>query len=239
MDAIKATFRARCAEIHHYLNMLEFIEDSGSDVVSRDRTKEFAIDTTTRHVLKATVFLHLYNLVESVVKQSLERVAQEIKDSGLTFADVSKEWQRCWIQELAKTSEPLEPARRLKALLVMCDHVLAQSPVVVRPKVPGGSLDDDRIDHVLRRHGITLTISPRLRTAVKRHVVDSYGPLKLVRLRRNDLAHGLASFGDCGRDVSIRDLRSWAAVVFAYLRQLIIQFSQHMSAGGFRHQTTA
>lgn len=239
MKAIRAGFRERCREITRYLDLLRFVEETGSDVVSPDRKRYFPIDVATRHVLKASVFIHLYNLIESVVAQSLERVAQEIHDGKLTFAEISKEWQRCWVQELAKTAEPLNPVNRLTALLTMCDRLLAQDPVVVKPRVPGGSLDDARIEKLLRHHGIHLSMSPRFTVAVRHHVVDLNGPLKVVRIRRNDLAHGLASFGDCGRDVTILQLRQWAAIVFWYLRQVIMQFGQHLAAGDFKRRTTA
>jgi len=239
MKTIRKGFSERCREITRYLDLLQFVEESGSDVVSPDRSISFAIDTTTRHVLKASVFVHLYNLIESVVTQCLQRVAQEISDGALTYADVSKEWQRCWVEEFAKTSEPLNPANRLSKLLAMCDRLLAKESVKVKPKVPGGSLDDARIEALLTRHGVALSMSTRLVTVVKRHVLDTHGPLKVVRIRRNDLAHGLASFGDCGRDVTILQLRQWSAIVFWYLRQVITQFDRHLSAGDFRQRTPA
>ncbi len=219
--------------------MLRFVEESGADVVSHNGTKRFPIDTTTRHVMKATVFVHLYNLIESVVQRCLERVAQEIKDSGLTFNDVSIEWQRCWLREAGKTNESLNAEKRLKALLNMCGRLLGEHPITVQPKLPTGSLDDVRIYEVLRYHGIKLTVSTALNEAVKRPVINENGPLKVVRRRRNDLAHGLASFGDCGRDVSISELRRWSAVVFWYLRQVIMHFGQHIAIGGFRFQAQA
>ncbi len=239
MRTIKVTFRDRCHEISQYLDMLQFVEESGSEAVSRDGTKHFSINTTTRHVMKATVFLHLYNLIESVVQKCLERVAQQIKDGGLTFGDVNTEWQRSWVQGMGKTDESLNPAKRLERLLYMCDRLLGRNPIIVTPKLPGGSLDDEKIYAVLRRHGINLTISARLSAAVKRPVLNKSGPLKLVRNRRNDLAHGLASFGDCGRDVSIRELRGWSAIVFWYLRRVIIQFEQHLTGGDFRCRAPA
>lgn len=239
MKAIKDGFRARRHEITRYLDLLQFVEESGSEIVSRDRARQFSIDTTTRHVLKASVFVHLYNLIESVVTQSLERVAQEIRDGGFTFGDINKAWQRCWVQELAKTNEQMNPEKRLSKLLAICDSLLAKEVVVVKPRVPGGSLDDTRIEKLLDRHGIQLSTSDRFKRIVKGQVLDLNGPLKVVRLRRNQLAHGLASFGDCGRDVTILQLRQWAAIVFWYLRHVIAQFSRHLTDGEFKQRTTA
>lgn len=239
MKAIKESFRGRCGEISSYLDMLQFVEESGSEVVSRDAAKRFSINITTRHVMKATVFLHLYNLIESVVQKSLERIAQEINDGGLKFEDVGQEWRRCWLEGVGRTDEPLNSAKRLEALLYMCDRLLEEHPMTVTPKVPSGSLDDERIYKAFHRHGINFRISARLNAAVKRPVLNKNGLLKLVRNRRNDLAHGLASFGDCGRDVSIRELRYWSAIVFWYLRQVIMQFERHLAGGDFRYRAPA
>lgn len=239
MKTIKDGFRERCREITRYLDLLQFIENSEADVVSRDRTRHYAIDTTTRHVLKASVFVHLYNLIESVVTNCLDRVAFEIRSGGLSFGDVNKEWQRWWVQELAKSSEPLNPEHRLVTLLQMCDRLLAKETIVVKPRRHGGSLDDQRIEKLLNRHGISLPRSRRFAAAVKRPVVDTNGPFKLVCIRRNELAHGLASFGDCGRDVTLLQLRQWASIVFWYLRQVIVQFELHIREGDFKRRTTA
>ena len=239
MKAIKARFKERRREIRRYLDMLNFIEVTGSELLSRDREEQFSIDTTTRHVLKASVFVHLYNLIESVVKACLEQVAEEIHSNGLTYRDLSEEWQRCWVQQVAKSDELLNPEKRLNALLTMCNQLLAQETVVIKPKFSGGSLDDNRIEDLLRRHGISLSIPSKLRELIKRHVVDQNGPMKVVRLRRNELAHGLASFGDCGRDVTIRDLREWSAIVFWYLRELVTQFERHLASGEFKQRDTA
>jgi len=239
MKDIRARFKERRREIRRYLDMLNFIEITGSELLSRDRREQFSIDTTTRHVLKASVFVHLYNLIESVVKACLEEIAQEIQSSGLTYSDVSEEWQRCWVRHVARLEEPLHPRNRLNALLAMCNQLLARETVVIKPKFSGGSLDDNRIEDLLRRHGISLSIPSKLRQLIKRHVVDQNGPLKVVRLRRNELAHGLASFGDCGRDVTIGDLREWSAIVFWYLRQLVTQFERHLASGEFKQRNTA
>src|SRR5689334_17115773 len=125
MNAIKTSFRERATEIRGYLDLLQFVEEAGSQVISRDGTEQFPIDTTTRHVLKASVFLHLYNLIESVVKACLERVTQQIHDGSLTYGGIAEEWQQCWVQGVAKLTEPLNPEHRLERLLLMCDGILA------------------------------------------------------------------------------------------------------------------
>jgi hypothetical protein len=238
MEAIRKSFRERCREIGRYLAFVRFVEVSGSDVVSRDRSRQFPIDQTTTHVLKASVFVHLYNLVESVVTNCLARVAQEIHDNKLTYGDINREWQACYVRELARTQDPMNQETRLRALLIVCDRLLGNLPVTVTPKRKSGSLDDAEIADLLKDHGMHLKLSRSLEIAVKRHVVDKNGPLKLVRHRRNDLAHGLASFGDCGRNVSAADLRRWAAIVFVYLREIINQFDRHIAEGGFKSSKT-
>ena len=226
MEAIKTSFAARRREISTYLQMLEFIEQGGSMLGSSDRGPSFQIGVSTRHVLKASVFLHLYNLVESIVTACLKHVSREVVDSRLGYHQITRAWQQRWVSQKDELSNP---QRRLTALLEMCDEVLSQAPLRVHPKFPIGNFDDRVIEKLLRDdYGIGLTLSPKLRTAINRHVVNRYGPIVHIRRRRNDLAHGLASFSDCGRDVSIVELRRWTAPVFWYLRAVMGQLDQHL-----------
>ena len=237
MESIRTEFRERCGEIGKYLQAVRFIEEKGAEIISRDGTHRLLLDLTTRHVLKASVFLHLYNLVESTVTRCLHRVCEEIENSSVAYTDLADEWRRSWLQEIGKTNEPLNPESRWETLLSVCDHLVNGTVVNFRPSLSGGNLDDVSIERIAERHGVALILPDHIKRGVKRHVVDDNGPLELVRLRRNELAHGRASFRDCGRNVSVRDLRAWAAIVRRYLRVVISSFERYVTAVGFSRHT--
>ena len=114
MQDIRTLFRTRSLEITRYLSTLKFIDDRGAALATPRGDIHRPIDLTTRHVLKASVFIHLYNLVESTVSACLHRVAQEIENSGLHFGEIVSEWQESWARELGKTGQPLNAETRLK-----------------------------------------------------------------------------------------------------------------------------
>lgn len=233
MEQLQNEFRERCREIIKYLNTMKFIEEQGTQIISRDRVSSIPIDTTTKHVLKASVFLHLYNLVESTFVLCLYQVCEEIESRQVTFGDLTDEWRRAWLREAAQTNVSLNPENRLSKLLTVCEDLANGVLTKFRPSLPAGNLDDLRIEELSRRHGIVLNFSHPVRYKAKRHVIDNYGPLRLVRLRRNELAHGEASFGDCGRNVSVRELRGWAATVIRYLREVIGCFKDYVTNNEF------
>lgn len=238
MKAVRADFKQRCLEIVHYLSLVRFVDEHGTQVTSRSsagRTME--IDLTTRHVLKASVYLHLYNLVESTMNACMARAAAEIGRSGAVYSDLTEHWQKSWLQEFGQTTQPLNPENRLKSLLRLCDKLLSGSALEFKPSLNSGNLDDLRIQDELQRHGIHIQFPRPLVTRLKRHVQDQDGPLVVIRKRRNDLAHGLTSFGECGRDVSTTELREWTFVVIAYLRHIVTYFEHFVNAHGFRRKT--
>jgi hypothetical protein len=100
-----------------------------------------------------------------------------------------------------------------------------------------GANNDERIQKLLKRHGIELKLPKRVLTQVKKPVFDENGPLALIRLRRNDLAHGLISFAECGRGLTVPDLRRWTFIVVVYLRAVIEHFEHYLDKSQFRRNT--
>lgn len=239
MKAIHSEFRARCKEIIAYLRMVRFIEQSGTTITNRDGRVEYPIDLQTRHVLKASVYLHLYNLIESTVTACLKRVASEIEDTRVRYDCLTIEWQTALLQTIGKTNESLNPESRLQNLRAIVDRIVSGDPISFEPAFSrGGNLDDRQIAGLLKRTGIQLTLPPRLQTQVKKHVLDKKGPISLVKVRRNELAHGLVSFGDCGRDVTVADLRSWTCTVIAYVSRLVAVFTDFVDNRRFERDVS-
>jgi hypothetical protein len=233
MDEVWSQFRTRCQEIEHYIRTLRFIEESGTRIVSRDGSKYFPIDTTTQHVLKASVFLHLYNLVESTITACLTQVAKELHARNMKYTDITDGWRRSWLREVGQANDPLNPEKRLEAMLNVCDSVARGAVIEFEPLV-GLNIDDQRIEKLTEQHGIPLRLPQKVRSSVKRPLMDGNGLLVHIRKTRNELAHGFASFADCGRDRTVRDLRNWRVIVVRYLRAVIRCFGKYLARAGFK-----
>jgi hypothetical protein len=97
----------------------------------------------------------------------------------------------------------------------------------------GGNWDDEAIEKVSARVGCQLRISPEARGGVKRPERDDMGAMKLIKNRRNNLAHGSVSFVDCADGIVVEDLRRIAHAVASYLREAINCFSNYIDVFEF------
>lgn len=234
MAVLQAEFRQQVRAIYKYLRMLQFIDQGSAQLLARGAVNPRPIDLATTHVLKASVYLHLYNLIEATVRSALARVAKEIEAQNLTFVQLTKEWQASWLKTTGRSTEALNAEARLASLLEVATHIVSQNTVAFEPDLPGGNVDDRRIEKLLERHGVALKLHPTLRVRVKKPILNEHGPLGVVRLRRNELAHGLDSFEQCGRGASVTELTTWAVIVTKYLRQVIAHCELYIERRGFK-----
>jgi len=233
MLEVREDLNKRVQEIDAYLDLIEQI-DRGSSALSNRAGERYHIDVTTQQVLKASVYLHLYNLVESTVSACLREAAQAIERRGLGFGSLTSEWRRSWLRSIGQTAQAMTPENRLVKTLEACQIVSDGTPIEFEPKVPG-NLDDTRIEKLAGRHGIDLSHIPQsVRQGVKQAIVNNDGVLQVVRKRRNELAHGLATFGDCGRSVTVPELVSYRSATVAYLVAVVDQFETFITADGFK-----
>ena len=234
MREVKAQLRARMRDIVSYLRLLYFAEQAGGTVWVRDRhNRQEELATSTIHVLKAGVFLHLYNLVESTVTDCLRRVAEEIRITT-PFDQLADGWRKAWVTSAARLDKDLAPDQLLAAVLVLCQSIVDGVPIEIRTRIAGGKLDDRRIETLAKRLGIELKMRPAVVKAIKHQVLNDLGFLGVVRERRNRLAHGLGSFSETGRDYSTADLIKWSRGTYAYLKEVIKSFEMHLSQKHFR-----
>jgi hypothetical protein len=231
---IRRELRERMRDILAYLRALRFIERAGGTVKLQSSRDSMAIDLATVHVMKAGVFLHLYNLVESTVTTGLEHVAEQIKSTKTPFADLSDSWRWAWAASHARLDENLSPDNQLLGALKLCQAVADGDVIEIKPKLNTGNLDDRRIEELAKKFGIPLAMPVGLNTKVKRRVHNDLGCLGLVRTRRNGLAHGNDSFADTGSNYSIVDLTEWAWATYQYLKAILACFESYVAAQGYR-----
>jgi hypothetical protein len=221
-------------DIVSYLRVLKFSEQAAGTVWLRDRGgRQEELRSNTIHVLKAGVFLHLYNLVESTVTACMRRVAEEIKNTT-PFHDLEDCWRKAWVTSAGRLDKDLSPDNLLASVLVLCQSIVDGDAIDIRPRISVGNLDDRRIETLADRFGIKLTVRPAVVKAVKHQVFNDLGFLGVVRDRRNSLAHGLGSFAETGRDYSTADLIKWSWGTYGYLREIVASFESYLTKQEFR-----
>lgn len=235
MEDVRRELRGRMSDMLSYLRMLQFIEQAGGTVSLQARnTVAMPVSRSTVYVMKAGVFLHLYNLIESTVTSGLEYIAEEIKTTNILFRDLNDCWRKAWATSVMKLDEELTLNNRLTVALRLCQAVADGKVVEIKPQFKAGALDDRTIEDLVKRYGIKLEIRSQVKKAVKHEVLDDLGFLGLVRKRRNDLAHGHDSFADIGKNYSTSDLVKWSWATYQYLKEVLSSFEVYVLAKRFR-----
>ena len=223
-------FEERYSEIEAYLSFLQNVEDAARGGAPRFPGTDTPITPEQKKILNSSVYLQLYNLVEATVLRCLEAVVAAVEQAERLPSELSLELRTEWVRWMARTHSDLGPDRRLQAALEMCEQLLQQMPVKDFTIEPGGggNWDDSSIEKICKRVGCGLNLSPSVVRAAKRHVRDDMGALKLVKNRRNGLAHGSLSFVDCSDGVTVAELKGIASAIGDYLREAVASFVKYV-----------
>jgi hypothetical protein len=227
---LRAFFEERYAEIDAYLLFLQNVEDAAREGAPRFRGTDTTITPEQKKILNSSLYLQLYNLVEATVLRCLESVVAAVEEAERLPSELRLELRTEWVRSIARTHSDLGPDKRLKAALDMCEQLLQQMPVKDFKIEPGGggNWDDSSIEKICERVGCGLKIPPSVLRAAKRHIRDDMGALKLVKDRRNGLAHGSLSFVDCSDGVTVGELKGIASAIGDYLREAVTCFVSYV-----------
>lgn len=229
MNTVIADFNKRVREIDVYFRHLEAIEEKNGKLsisTARGRTLR-PMDPELVKVLKANMFLLLYNLVESSVRQSLVEVFDTITAESMAYADASDHVKMIWLNKGHRKFKDKSAEQIF--------HVLSSLPQdIVEIEfgdgvIAGGNLDGRKIRELSQEYGFS--------SAVHRNAKDGT-KLFQVKRHRNDLAHGLVSFSECGRNYTVSDLREAKHEVVIYLKGILRNISRYLEQKKFRVQNT-
>jgi hypothetical protein len=231
-------YEERFQEVNAYLDLLEEIQKATQDGVPRIAGSNYRITAPQQKILYSSVYLQLYNLVEATISRCIDAVTHATRNAGQWQPhELNEDLQREWVRAVARTHVDMTPEKRLKFALQLSNHITNQLPIndFVIDTGGGGNWDDDAIFKVGKRVGCRISVSPAISEAVKRHVRDEVGALKLVKNRRNSLAHGSISFVDCADGVAVSELRETSNNVGDYLREVIGCFVAYIETFDFLH----
>lgn len=238
MEDLSQAFEERLQEIEAYLDLLEALEQQvqqGLPKIGVGGLTSTVITVQQQRILYSSVYLQLYNLVESTVSRCLSAVSKVIVDRNLQPSDLSSDLRREWVRSIARTHTDLGYDKRLEFALELFAHVVQASPMVTfkLEKGGGGNWDDVEIYKLSQRLGLSLNISNNTHRDIKQPFRDDKGALVLIRILRNKLAHGDLSFAECGENITAHDLRQLTDRVALYMREVVACFKSSIDAHEF------
>lgn len=199
-------FEDRKAEIEFYYSIMLDIENNTGKIQTIDNSKFFRI-------LKSNFLLMLYNLVEACVVSGMLEIYESLKQSQSGYNELIEEIQSLWskykIGEIYKSSGTRSSYE--KGVREIIAQVITDEPVFLNRAALeiSGNLDARRIKNLCDKHCIRYVAS------------DDDGCLKTVKEKRQNLAHGDESFGDCARDMTLSQLEHIKDEVIRFIGSIL------------------
>ena len=212
MVTVLTDFEKRVTEIELFFKHLENLEEKGALLYfpNRTRNKYLSHNNELIKILKANVFLLLYNLAESSIRQSLAEIYDTITSENLTYQEVIDEIKKIWIVQNHKNFRNLGIDNIFTAI-----NQLANETIDIKfdsEKLISGNVDGRKIREFSDKHGFSERTHRNAKNGNKLHQ---------IKTQRNNLAHGNTSFAECGRVYTILQLRETKKEVILYLRNIL------------------
>lgn len=232
MHTLLAAFEQRLAEVNTYLEFLVSLDEQTKRRPPRLEGAREAITAEQQRILYSSVYLHLYNLVESTMTRCIEAVAEATHGAGRwTPRDLNVALRQEWVRLKARTHTELTPEHRLERALKLFEDLVVHKPLNAFEfeRGAGGNWDDDVIQKMSVRLGCVLSIAQASYSAIKRPGRDGLKPLSLVKELRNNLAHGKISFAECAQDATVGELIELRDKTALYLREVVFSFIDYLN----------
>jgi nucleoside diphosphate kinase len=226
MQAVVQDFEQRVREVEGYLKMLKALERSDAVIhsASKPSFKSIPVEDSWRTVAKATVYLLIYNNVESAIRAAFGHLYRVIESNGKVLTQLSEEIRGIWIDaehmKINRESATPESYRRKAADMVFA-VLRAEVVSLSADRLPvSGNLDAQKIREICQLHGV-----PH-----KAHRAASGGvELKVVKDQRNALAHGAKSFSECGREITVDDMARIARQAHVFVRSILRNVDRYIA----------
>ena len=219
MRTVILDFEKRVKEIDLYFTHLEYIEEEDAQIFfpNKSRNKYVDYDIELTKVFKANLFLLLYNLAESSIKQSLNEIYDSITTENLKYKEVIDEIKKIWIEE-----NHVNFRNKGVTNIFIAINNLAEDIIDIRfnSKVISGNIDGQKIRNFSLKYGFSNSSHHNANNGVK---------LLQVKTQRNNLAHGNISFAECGRNYTMSDLREIKRQVIIYLRSILKNIEKYIN----------
>jgi hypothetical protein len=224
MISVLSDFEKRVDEINIYFLLLENIEEKKAVLYfpSKRTHKYQPHNAELIKILKANLFLLLYNLAESSIKQSLSEIYEQITEQQLKYEEVIDEIKKIWIDEKHNNFKNIGTENIFKAINNLTKEIIDIK--FDSEKVISGNIDGRKIKEFSVKHGFSSKVHKNAKDGVKLHQ---------VKTQRNHLAHGHISFAECGRNYTLSDLREIKHQVIIYLRRILNNIDRYLDKQKF------
>lgn len=210
-------YNKRLREVELYFDTLKLLDKGHCTINCVDilgNLESKSIDTDLSTILKANGFILLYNLVEATIRNSIDAVLNSIHSSTVTFRELSEKLRKIWLKQELKG---LNPDKNTKEILLMANTILENEILKFERDCINisGNIDAKRIREIIKQFG--------------GNEISNGRNLKIIKEKRNNLAHGEFTFTEVGKDYSIQDLINYKNETQNYLSRVLDEVQDYIN----------
>lgn len=169
----------------------------------------------TARALRASLYLLAYNMVEATARNAVCAVFDRLAEEKVSFDQVRDEL-RVLILKHVRKRKPSEMSDKLKVVATDI-FAAAFSP----DDLFSGNVDARKLKETANQVGYEAKVG------------SDGTSLLTIKNNRNDLAHGLKTFEEVGREVSMEDLRRHIVSSIWYMRGVVRNVSRFVGARNY------
>ncbi|WP_134648372.1 MULTISPECIES: MAE_28990/MAE_18760 family HEPN-like nuclease [Vibrio harveyi group] len=229
MQHVIDDFNVRTNEIDIYIEFVKKLHERDCKLYMphkiREQDKYSDISGDLTAICKANVFIILYNIIESSVREGILDIYESIKVGDYNYSDVRLEVRKLWTKFQFKNAYSMESSwdsyyRKLEDII---NQIVSSSILELdRNAIPvSGNLNADKVRSVCDLHGISTTVHHQARGGIS---------LEEIKSQRNLLAHGHLSFVECGRQFEIAQIESFKKEAIIFVRGILTNMKAYSDA---------
>ncbi len=198
-------FNERSIEVGKYFLFLRGLENGDRQLTIQTldgNLKSLREYSDWLKTLKASGFILLYNLLEATMRNAIQAIFDELQAKGVSYDQIRPELKKIVLKYLNKRS-PDEIFSKITDISLDIITVCFD-----REDLFSGNIDGQKIRKTAQDYGFSYQTNPRQTN----NGIDLF----TVKTNRNDLAHGLKSFAEVGREHSANELTNFALLFCSY-----------------------
>lgn len=215
MAEVYQLFRDRSREVDEYINFVVSISEFGKKYVIDDdphhKMDLVPINRELEKVLRANAVLLIYNLVESTLTNAIDAIHQVVEIDEVNFDNLSRNMRNISVAHFKRSvknghEEILDSPDSIQVAISRMGYD--------KMKLFSGNVDCEIVYETSKRYGFMVPDPNKKGRKIRNN-------LKLVKDKRNALAHGRSSFEECGQGISVDEIKKIHKESIVYLRAVL------------------
>jgi len=203
MISVKNTFNERKNEIDKYFDFLQGYDESKNK------------DEELFKVLKSNLLIMLYNLIESSISNAVEEIHNNIHSNSVSFNLLKKEFKSL----IVKNTKHFNPNDLVSKINDIATDVVKYT--FKKDELFSGNVDALKIRELAKQYGFG-SDTDYTKTKHGSHLFS-------IKCKRNDLAHGVYSFAEVGKEYPIEELKEMKDTTICYIYEILDNIENYLN----------